>query len=211
MRTLLFAALLLLPGCTLFHAAFGFDRTPNAIYCGRSLGIDVWVDGVNFIHESHPEYSVKAMQCPQALATVVQTRDEGARRGLWPADREWPGYWLEFINARNLTVLDSIGSDHSGGYTLTLSHRIAVCYGFDYSEEKDKPTELHSSGVILMHELIHAELNGDMDHCHWASKYAPAFKGLQHEWVVGFDDKCEQRSCGGSLCAPDFRWPESGP
>ncbi len=200
MRLLAILPLLLLSGCVLLHGVFGFDLTPNAVHCGQVLGVDVWVDQKDLIDDSEPKYSVKAMSCAQAMHTVVQARDVGAQRGLWEADRQFPDYRLEFISARRLGAIDSLGSDQACGYTLTWSHRIAVAYGHDYLEESDPPEELHSSGVILLHELIHVKENGNISHCHWASKYPQVFKGLKHEYVQGWDDLCEHQGCAGSSC-----------
>lgn len=137
MRLLAILPLLLLSGCVLLHGVFGFDLTPNAVHCGQVLGVDVWVDQKDLIDESEPKYSVKAMSCAQAMHTVVQARDVGAQRGLWEADRQFPDYRLEFISARRLGAIDSLGSDRACGYTLTWSHKIAVAYGHDYLEESD--------------------------------------------------------------------------
>lgn len=192
---LLLATALLLSSCSIFHAAFGFDVTKGAIQCGTVVGIETWVD-------NETTMDLKAMTCEEATRTVQMVHDQGAKRGLWPATQTWPGYRLEFINSTNLAEIDSIGSENASGYTLTWSHRIAVAYGYDIDEsvKMDLPTDLHSSGVILMHELIHVQENGNMSHCHWASKYAAAFKGLKHEMVETMIDECEHKTCGGSMC-----------
>ena len=200
MKSLLISLLLLSSGCSIFHAAFGFDTTPGAINCGKVLGIDVWVDGVS---STVSEHTVPAMTCAQAAKTLVDVRDTGARKGLWPADQQWPGYRLEFINAPNLAQIDAIGSDNAWGYTLTLSHRIAVIYSADWGEEKDLPTDLHTSGIILLHEMIHVKEDGNASHCHWASKYSKVWEGLKHGYSETTIDRCERTTCSGSMC---FEW-----
>ncbi len=193
----LLATALLLSSCSIFHAAFGFDVTPGSTDCGSVLGVEVWVDNVT-------TETVQSMTCAQAAKTLVDVRDVGAAKGLWPADQQWPGYRLEFVNAPNLGAIDSLGSDNSWGYTLTWSHRIAVITSQDYEEGKDLPTDLHSSGVILLHEMIHVKEGGNASHCHWASKYSYIWKGMRHEFVETTIDRCERTTCGGSQCWP---WP----
>jgi len=178
-RVVLVTLSLFLSSCALLHGAFGFPVTRDALHCGQQYGMDVWVDG-------QTSDELPPMTCQEALETVQLAHLYGVDFGWWPMSHTWD-YRVEFINAHPLTVIDSLGSDHAAGYTLTwISHVSAVSYWYDAHTKDPKP-----SCVILLHEMLHMKEGGNAGHCHWTSKYRKFFDGLENGAYQGWHDNCE--------------------
>lgn len=193
MRWLLLVALLALPGCILWHTAFGFPTTEHAVYCGQTYGIAVWWDGV---HDPQAP-----MGCEMAVTTVRDAHDVGARLGFWGPQQVWH-FRLEFIDESSLTEVDAIGADRAAGYTLTFSHVAAVGYSVaangSYAYDEG---DISGLDCVVLHEMIHMQEDGNAGHCGWTKKYGPGFETLHWSFMQSWFDTCSNNGCFGSYCS----------
>lgn len=195
MRWLALAALLLLPGCILWHSAFGFPTTEHAVYCGQAYGIAVWWDGAHDLEAP--------MSCEMAVDIIRNAHDTGVRLGFWSPQQVWH-YRLEFIDESSLTSVDAINADHSQGYTLTFSHVAAI--GYQISGKADYVADFNDVSATVcavIHEMIHMQEDGNAGHCGWTAKYGRGFEFLHWSFMQSWYDTCAHSTCTGYMCYED--------